>query len=152
VDPDRRPTDEELWRRTAASHRPAEEIYRDLLAGSAHPDAIDELIVADRGLSELLRSTAGVPMRPELQRRIEQVARPRWTTWGSQEAPERWSRWGQWSSLAASLLVASAVGLMVGRSVGQSERRDLPRPGLWTDDVDTLSIEGIFPSREGEAG
>ncbi len=145
--------DDDLWRDARPNRNLPDDLYAELLGGSARPDLIHELIASDSELAAIVSAGETSPGSTDLRDRI--VAR-----WSANRStvrdaasnhPVRFARWTQWSSLAASLLVASAAGLYLGRSVGEAERPELPEATLWANDIDGLSLEGMIPGHQGDS-
>ncbi len=114
---------------------------------------IDELIASDSELAAIVSTdqTAAVSdkLRDEIIDRWKANRLAARETLGGEV--NRFTRWSQWSSLAASLLVASAAGLYLGRSVGRADRPELPEATLWANDIESLGLEGIIPGHQGDS-
>jgi hypothetical protein len=145
--------DDELWRDARPNRNLPDDLYAELLNGSARPDLIDELIAADNELAAIVSAGEASPGSTHLRDRIvAQWPLIRSTTRDTDaNQAVRFARWTQWSSLAASLLVASAAGLYLGRSVGEAERPELPEATFWANDIDGLSLEGMIPGHQGDS-
>ena len=150
---DHRPTDDEIWRRTGPKPVSVDHLYAELLGGSARPDLIHELIAGDSELAAMVSADQAAPVSTELRDRIVAHWSANRSTARDNDAIQalRFARWSQWSSLAASLLVASAAGLYLGRSLGQAERPELPEATLWANDIESLGLEGMIPGHQGDS-
>jgi hypothetical protein len=147
--------DEQAWRQIRHGAPGADESisrYDQLLQGEGSADLVNELIALDPELARLLKEDAA-PVSVELRQRILSLVATGAVSTNRVAVPrhDAWTRWGQWSSLAASLLLASSAGLYLGRSVGNHKQQSRPKPIILADDMESFGLEALFPTQQGDS-
>jgi hypothetical protein len=148
--------DKTIWeqiRRQASGRDEVDQAYARFLAGESSAELLSDLLLRDPDLARLVAHPVKEIVSDSMRAKVLALRSPPSTivSPARRVAAIGSARWVQWSSLAASLLVASSAGLYLGKSVGHRQHRPEPQARIWIDDVEGLGLEGLFPDNAGDS-